>query len=98
MPQFFVDFFDRFILAYSRIFEGLLDDRLLSNIQGFDVVIVLASIGFVLFFLRAQILGSFGIFSKSKTEHQRHDRVMHYIETVGDEDEGEDSDGTIDRK
>lgn len=92
-------FFDRFILAFVRLFNGIIDERLRPEIHGFDIVIVLVSVGFVLYFLRAQFLGFFGFFSKSKTEHHRHERVLHYIETVGEEEEDEENpDITIGRR
>ena len=101
MQQFISDIFDRFIIAFQRIYEGLVHEELRSQIVGIDWVIVLSSIGFILFFLREEILGFFGFYTKSKAEKDRQERIKFFIEhTEGEEDDekNEDQDITIGRR
>lgn len=100
--QFISEIFDRFIFAFQRIYEGLLDEELRSQIVGFDWVIVLSSIGFVLFFLREEILGMFGFYTKSHAERDRLERIKFFIEHGDKDEEGDkenkDNDITIGRR
>lgn len=98
--QFIADIFDRFIVAFQRIYEGLVDEKLRSKIVGFDWVIVLSSVGFFLFFLREEILGIFGFYTKAHAERDRLERIKFFIEH-SDEDEDfdeKDNDITIGRR
>jgi hypothetical protein len=86
-------FFERFILAFTHIYDGAMNEKLRSEINIFDYIIVGTSVGFLLYFLKTQFMGFFGNFSKSHREKDHHKRVLHYIETVGNE---EDTDTDID--
>lgn len=100
--QFILVIFDRFILAFQRLYEGLVDKELRSQIVGFDWVIVLPSVGFVLFFLRVQILSVFGFYSKSSSEKDRLERIKFFIEHEDENEAGDeknkDNDITIGRR
>lgn len=99
--QFISESFDRFIFAFQRVYEGLVNEELRSQIVGFDWVIVLSSIGFVLFFLRENILGMLGFYTKAHAERDRLERIKFFIEHEGEDEEGgeenKDNDMTMGR-
>lgn len=100
--QFISEIFDRFIFAFQRVYEGLVNEKLRSKTVGFDWVIVLSSIGFVLFFLKDKILGLLGFYTKTRAEKDRLERIKYFIEhsdEIGEGDEKkEDNDITIGRR
>ena len=99
--QFISEIFDRFIFAFQRVYEGLVNEELRSQIVGIDWVIVLSSIGFVLFFLKAEILGLLGFYTKTQAEKDRLERIKFFIEHEGEDeggDKNEDNDITIGRR
>lgn len=87
--QLIIDMFYRFIGAYQRIYEGLVDEKMWPEIVGLDWAIVLSSVGFVLFFLREEVLGIFGFYTKAHAERDRLERIKFFIEH---EDENEEAD------
>lgn len=100
--QFISEVFGRFIIAFQRVYEGLVNEELQSKTIGFDWVIVLSSIGFILFFLREEILGVFGFYTKAHAERDRLERLKFFIEHSDEDERGdeknEDNDITIDRR
>lgn len=85
IKQLFTEVWDRFFLAFSRIYEGIFDEKLRENIVGFDFVIVLVSIGFGLFFLRAEIAALFSYLGNARHKDHRIERIRHYIQDVDDD-------------
>ena len=87
IKQTFAEALDRFFIAFTRIYEGIFDEKLRENIHGYDFVIVVTSVGFVLFFLRAEIASIFTYFGKSRHEDHRRERIKRFIQ-----DDDEDTD------
>lgn len=94
--EIFANAFDRFILAFTRIYDGLFDEKVRETIHGYDFVIVAVTCGFVLFFLRAEIVSFFGYFGKNRHLRHRKERIKSFIVSK-DEDDDDDKDITIGR-
>ena len=81
---------DRFFLAFTRIYEGMFDEYVRETITGYDITIVAVTVGFILFFLRAEIASVFGSVGKSGQKRRRRERMLHYTEKGDDDDDEED--------